>query len=231
MITTVTASAFDRYRAQAFPYQFRARLHLHTIAGGTPTDPKVAEGFIRTKLGETDEEAIRSMVAEIMVQREATMEEAAKIANDMKNLCGFKKDADGLYIEGRQVKAAIKEAAMVAVAADKVKQQGWGVTNKYLRGFLAEHVFVLEERIHLGVTEPTRINQSFLHKVGASGPIDAIQLNEIVEHADIEFTVTSDHEFSEKDWAMIWLTGERQGLGAARSQGFGLYTVTAWERL
>ena len=30
---------------------------------------------------------------------------------------------------------------------------------------------------------------------------------------------------------MIWLTGEQQGIGASRSQGFGRYEVTGWERL
>jgi CRISPR/Cas system CSM-associated protein Csm4 (group 5 of RAMP superfamily) len=30
---------------------------------------------------------------------------------------------------------------------------------------------------------------------------------------------------------MIWLTAEQQGIGASRSQGFGRFEVTSWERL
>lgn len=33
-----------------------------------------------------------------------------------------------------------------------------------------------------------------------------------------------------EQWAMIWLTGEQQGIGATRSQGYGRYTVTRWEQ-
>ena len=46
----------------------------------------------------------------------------------------------------------------------------------------------------------------------------------------IPFTVVTDHDFTDKDWAMIWTTGELQGLGASRSQGYGTYTVTKWEK-
>jgi hypothetical protein len=28
---------------------------------------------------------------------------------------------------------------------------------------------------------------------------------------------------------MLWLTGEQQGVGASRSQGFGRYEVIKWE--
>lgn len=45
----------------------------------------------------------------------------------------------------------------------------------------------------------------------------------------IAATVRTDYEFSEKEWAMIWLTGQEQGIGANRSQGVGRYTVTKWD--
>jgi hypothetical protein len=73
--------------------------------------------------------------------------------------------------------------------------------------------------------EPDEVNQSFVHTFRGSG----IQLTEIVEDAEISFTVEADHEFSEKDWAMLWLTAGRQGIGAGRSQGNGRFVVTDWE--
>lgn len=102
--------------------------------------------------------------------------------------------------------------------------KSWGKTNKGLLGFIAEHVCVVEDRLHLGVTEPTGITQRFVHTFRGSG----IQYEEYVADAVIDFTVLADWDFADEQWAMIWLTGEQQGIGATRSQGFGRYTVTHW---
>ena len=216
---------FDKYRNDAFPFQFSGTLHVGVICGGVPTDPKVAEGWLKTKLGIDNDRLIQEMVAETMIERGVSPEEAVSLVNAQKNLNGFKRDENGLYIEGRQLKAALKEAVNVAVAANKLEKRGWGKTNKGLLGYLAEHVFVVEERLHLGVTEATGINQRFVHTFRGAG----IQYEEYVEGADIDFTVISDHDFTDKEWATIWLCGEQQGIGASRSQGYGRYEVTRWE--
>lgn len=218
-------TVFDKFKAKAYPFRFAGQLHVGTIAGGTPTDPKVAEAWLKTKLGADKDDQIRKMVAETMLERGVTADEATQIVNEVKHLNGFKRDERGLYIEGRQLKAALKEAASVALAADKLKARGWGKTNKGLLGYLAEHVFVVEERLHLGVHEASGINQRFVHTFRGSG----IQYEEYVNDAKIDFTVMSDHDFSAEEWAHIWLCGEQQGIGASRSQGYGTYEVTRWE--
>ncbi len=217
-------SVFESFRNEAWPFRFNGTLMVATIAGGTPTDPKVAEGWIKTKLGGKDD-LIREMVAETMVERGVSAVEAAALVDENKHLNGFKRDSAGLYIEGRHLKAAIKEAVSCAIAANKLKLRGWGATNKGLNAFVAEHVCVVEDRLPLGVTEPTGIVQRFVHTFRGNG----IQYIEYVEDAKIDFTVTTDWEFSEREWAMLWLTGEEQGLGAGRSQGFGRYRLVKWE--
>jgi hypothetical protein len=218
-------SVFAKFQPGMYPYRFAGQLVVGCIAGGTPTDPNVAEGWIRTKLGSTDD-LLRQQVAETMIERGITADEAAVEVNKNKHLNGFKRDDLGLYIEGRQLKAAIKEAASVAVAAGKLGARGWGKTNKGLLSYVAEHIFVVEEKLHLGVTEATGINQRFVHTFRGSG----IQYEEYVTDAKLDFTVMSDHNFSEKEWAAIWTTGEQQGVGASRSQGYGRYEVTRWDR-
>lgn len=220
-------SVFAKFQPEMFPHRFAGSLLVGTIAGGTPTDPKVAEGWLKTKLGLDKDDQIRAMVAETMVERGVTADEATKIVDTQKHLNGFKRDQLGLYIEGRQLKAALKEAASVAVAAGKLNGRGWGKTNKGLLSYVAEHIFVVEERLHLGVTEATGINQRFVHTFRGSG----IQYEEFVQDAKLDFTVMSDHDFSEKEWAAIWTTGEQQGIGASRSQGYGRYEVTRWDRI
>jgi hypothetical protein len=222
----MTTSAFAKYATKAYPHRFAGTLLIDTVCGGIPSDPKVAEGWLKTKLGSTDD-LLRAQVAEVMVERGVTAEEAAAIVDTTKHLNGFKRDEHGLYIEGRQLKAAIKEAASVAAAADKLPLKSWGKTNKGLLGFIAEHVCVIEDRLHLGVTEPTGINQRFVHTWRGSG----IQYEEYVTDAKVDFTIATDHEFTPEQWAMLWLTGEQQGIGATRSQGYGRYTVTRWEAL
>jgi len=219
------ASVFAKHQAEMFPYRFSGQLLVGTIAGGTPTDANVAESWIRTKLGATDD-LVRQMVAETMVDRGVSADEAAEQVAMNKHLNGFKRDELGLYIEGRQLKAALKEAASCAVAAGKLNGRGWGKTNKGLLSYLAEHVFVIEDRLHLGVTEASGINQRFVHTFRGSG----IQYEEYVTDAKVDFTVMADHDFSEKEWAAIWTSGEQQGIGASRSQGYGRYEVTRWDR-
>lgn len=220
-------SVFAKFQPTMFPYRFAGSLLVGTIAGGTPTDPKVAEGWLKTKLGVDKDDQIRAMVAETMVERGITADEAVKAVDENKHLNGFKRDEQGLYIEGRQLKAALKEAASCAVAAGKLNGRGWGKTNKGLLSYLSEHVFVVEDRLHLGVTEATGINQRFVHTFRGSG----IQYEEYVTDAKVDFTVMADHDFSEKEWAAIWTSGEQQGIGASRSQGYGRYEVTRWDRL
>lgn len=225
-------SVFAPYQDKAWPYRFAAAIHVSTIAGGTPTDEKVAEAWLRTKLADKDD-LIREAVAKTMVERGITAEEAAREVDSLKHLNGFKRDPErGLFIEGRQAKAMLKEAVNVAANAGKITTKGWGNPDnanykKGIKAWFPEHVFVLEDRLYLGVTQPTGIIQRFVHTARGTG----IQYEEYVEDAKISFTVATDHEFTESQWAMIWLTAEQQGIGASRSQGFGRFEVTTWERI
>lgn len=219
-------SAFATYTNTAWPHRYNATLTITNLAGGVPTDPRVAEGWLRTKLAAKDD-LIRDLVAQTMVDRGITADEAATEVDKLKHLNGFKRDEHGLYIEGRQLKAAIKEAAGVARATDKLKMK-WGTTNKGVLGFVAEHIMVVEDRLHLGVDAPTTVMQSFPKnpRTGQTG----IQYTEVIDKTSFDCTIIADHKFTDQEWAMLWLTGEQQGIGASRSQGFGRYEVTRWEQ-
>lgn len=235
-------SAFAKYIPKAWPYVYSGTLLVGRIAGGIPTDPKVAEGWLRTKLGGQVDDAVRQQVAEVMSERGVSPEAAVEVVNANRHLNGFKRltcpdcpegdvakctlpGVHELHIEGRQLKAAIKEAASVAAAAGKLPLTKWGKTGKWLNAFVAEHICVVEDKLPLGLMEPTGIAQRFVHTHNGSG----IQYEEYCDDVEINFTVTTDHKFPEEQWAMLWLTGEQQGIGATRSQGYGRYTVTRWE--
>jgi len=231
-------SVFADLQKKAWPWTFEGELQVRNIAGGVPSDPRVAEGWLRSKVSTTDQ-VIQEMIATTMTERGVTVDEATKIVDQLKHLNGFKRmpeddpeAAKALYIEGRQLKAALKEAASVAVAAGKLGARGWGKTNKGLLSYLAEHVMVVEDVLPLRdpnsgapVTDPTGITQRFVHTFRGSG----IQYEEYVELASVKFRVKTDHDFTREQWGMIWLTGQEQGLGASRSQGYGRYSITSWE--
>lgn len=221
------ANPFGEWERKAWPHQFRCGLHLFSIAGGTPSDPDTAEAWIRSKV-EDKEQRVRQLIAETMVEKQMTLEQATDSVNKLRHLNGFRRDENGLFIKGYHVKAAIKEAASVAAGSGKVDLRGWGVTKKFLNSFVAEHIMVPDEKIYLGREEPDDVSQSFPEnkRIGQRG----IQMTEFCNDVDISFRVISDWDFTDENWAMIWLTGQEQGLGACRSQGFGRYKVTSWER-
>ena len=72
-------SVFASYRDTMFPYRFAGQLTVGCIAGGTPTDPKVAEGWLRTKTTAKDD-ILRDLVAQTVLERGVSAEEALKIA-------------------------------------------------------------------------------------------------------------------------------------------------------
>lgn len=211
-------SVFDSYRDKVYPHRFRGVLLVHEIHGGVPSDPNKAEGWIRSKM-ELKDDQIRSLVIGTMAERNLNADEAIEEAAKLKHLNGFKRDSEGLYIEGRQLKAAIKEAANI-----RWPKERWGVSRKGTLGFFSEHVFVVEDRLHLGVEQPSGVHQRFVHTWRGAG----IQYEEYVTEAKVAFTVVTDRDFKKEQWAQLWLTGEQQGIGASRSLGFGTYEVIEW---
>lgn len=219
-------AVFADYRNVSYPYTFHGRIHVPMLVGGVPDNPDVIKGWLESKIKDNPER-IQQLIATTMVEKNITADEAVEEVKRKRSVNGFKKDPEkGLYIEGRQLKAALKEAVSVAAAAEKINMTGWGATRKWLTKFLPEHVFVVEERLYLGTHEPTDILQQFVHARNQS----SIQYQEYVTDAEFDFTVVTDWDFSDRDWAMIWTTGERNGLGASRSQGYGTYSVTKWDK-
>jgi hypothetical protein len=135
-----------------------------------------------------------------------------------------------LLIEARTIKAMLKEALMVAVGAGHIDATKWGRTSKAAKGFFAEHAFIDEERVLLGVTEPSEVAESFVHTFRGSG----IKHEERLHDAIVEFTIIADWDFDKKVkdfWGILFSMAERQGLGASRSQGYGRFSTVEFEQV
>lgn len=229
---------FEKYVPSIWPFQYEATLLFRDIAGGTPSDSKVAEGWIKSKVKDvTKEDRIRQAVAELMLTKSISEDEAVLELNSQRNCNGFRRDqvTGQLFIEGRHGKAALKEAVSVAVAAGNLEAKKWGKTNKGAISFAAEHIQVLSEQIFLfwedgsAVKEPSNVLQTF--PVNPITRQTGIQYTEVCEDVRAVMVVTTDMEYTEAQWAAIWVTGGLQGMGASRSQDHGRYQVEKWERL
>lgn len=232
-------NVFADYVDKVYKHRFAGEIAIEQLMGGTPSDPKVAEGWLKSKMGLDKEDIIAQAVTEVMAARGVDEDTAIKEVNNRRHLNGFKRDENGLYIEGRHLKAALKEAASVARAVGGLDSR-YGLTKKGTLSFVAEHIVVVEDRLYIyqadpatkkivHVTEPTGVLQSF-----PRNPITrqtGIQYTEYVENAIVGFTVVSDYDFKHDEWATIWVTGGNQGIGASRSQGYGRYTVTRWDQM
>jgi hypothetical protein len=234
---------FSEYEKESFAHRFHGTLLVGTICGGIPSNPNVAKSWLQARMGLDNDASLMQAVVDTMAAREVTIDEATKIVNEHRHLNGFKREhcpscpPEGvcdiskphqLYIEGRQLKAALKEAVSVAAAAGKLDMRGWGNTKKWITTFFPEHAFVVEQRLPLKkVMHASGVNQRFVTTHRGTG----IQYEEFVTDAEIDFTIVSDWDFNDKDWAMIWTTGQLQGIGATRSQGYGVYEVIKWDRV
>lgn len=69
-------SVFADHDRASYPHRFAGTLHVGIVAGGIPSDAKTAEGWIRSKISDTDDR-IRQLVAETMLARNITADEAA----------------------------------------------------------------------------------------------------------------------------------------------------------
>lgn len=217
--------------------------------GGAPKNPEVVEGWLRSKTGITDEEEIQSMVRRHMVEMGTwrpdmsaeEIEEASRAVAQTRETTGFKQDEHGLYIEQRQVKAALKESTNILFSGER-----WGATRrtnakgesvaayqgKAPRAFLAERVFVSPEHISLGTFEPDGVELMIGHIVGPQGPRSTLGYHQYVLRAQLTFDVLVMRNCIEDEhWYEIWTHAEENGLGALRSQGYGKFDLESFDRV
>lgn len=220
--------------------QFRDKL-----MGGIPKDPNIIEGWLRSKTGITNSEEIRQATLRTLLELgyqvtpDMTYEDmvaASKEVAGSKLTNGFKNDANlGLYIEGRQVKAAIKESVNIHFAGER-----WGRTKKGPKSYTAERTFVLEDRIPLSLPEPSGVELFVGHVSGPQGERSTLTYFEFARRPRITFhlmesKVVADKEqppsLSRKQWATVWVSMQENGLGALRSQGHGRFDVEEFEEV
>lgn len=225
-------SVFAEARKRLYSTVYSVTLRMDTLVGGTPADPAKLAAWIRTKFPDsTADSRIMQAITEVAVAiaQETGVAPDRDVAVEAvvdKNLNVFKRDANSgeLIIEGRQVKSMLKECVNIRWPKNR-----WGPTNKGPRSWFSEHCFVLEDSIGLGIYEPTRIQERFVHTWRGNG----ISRDEVAEGCELSFTMALDTDdvISQDMWGELFVTGEMNGLGAVRSQGYGTFVVTRFDKI
>jgi len=205
------------------------------LIGGVPKDPRLIEGWLRAKAGLAGGQELRQALirtlGEIGVSAhedasDAELAEASSALASQRRTTGFKFDADGLYVESRQVKAMLKESTNIVYAGER-----WGPTRKAARAFLAERVFVDADRLLRGVQEPSGVEQVIGHVAGPTGPRSTLGYFEFVCRPMLSFRVLVLRDCIAPDqWQDIWAHAQENGFGALRSQGHGRFDLVDWRR-
>ena len=215
---------------------YRAALAFRDkLVGGVPKDPRLIEGWLRTRAGLEDPRELRLAMLRTLADVGANGQSASPDEVDdlaavvaQKRTTGFKCDPEhGLYVDGRRIKGILKESTNIVFAGER-----WGPTRKAARSFFAERVFVDPDRIPLGAAEPSGVETVIGHISGPAGPRSTLGNYEYVLQPVIAFRVLVLRDCIEADhWRDIWCLAQENGFGTLRSQGYGRFDVVEWERV
>lgn len=231
------AQIFSRYRATI---QWRDKL-----LGGTPADAKLLEyHLIRSGSLIPGTEQARLRLKEGLesigydTSQALSYEDLLRLAPPAmmeKNMNVFKRDEEGLFIEGRTLKSCLKEAIAVMFPYQDIHWGAGKKPTKAPRNYASEMFVVDPDRIHLGVDEADGHVVKVAHTNGPSGSNSHITKVEFVHRptAEVEITVVKagERHLNDAAWKVIWNYAEEFGWGSARSQGYGRFDVIGWEKI
>lgn len=203
------------------------------IVGGTPTDPKMIENWLKANMPNVTEEERAKLAATTVEAVKDTVDEAAG-----KMWTTFKRDEKGIYIEGRQLKAAFKEAAnILREALMKQETKGDAKRSRFtgLRAKLAEHLYVEDDRLYFlkdgkPVKDISGTEERPINVMTMQGPRTALKRIDYVSPDGIEIRAHVrylDAGIIDEDLIHVLLDYMGwNGLGADRSLGSGQFTAT-----
>lgn len=202
---------------------------LERFDGGVPKDPKLIHSWVAAKTGYDDEQT-KKLVEQHMPDIDATTEGIAEAM-----WTGFKIDEKGHYIETRQLKAMLRETAVVLGITKKKRGSRQIVQHGFeVRGFEGK------SKVYIEADASTIQNEERpIHVMTPQGPRTAIKRTDFfVEGAKLRFEIwvlaTSASEtrhLGQADIENMLRLAQNNGIGANRSQQSGKFEVTAFECL
>jgi hypothetical protein len=197
------------------------------LDGGVPKDPELIKAWVVSKTGFDDEQTQKQIDAHKADLDAATEEQAEAM------WCGFKKDDRGPYIETRQIKAMLRECAVV-LGITKAKRGSRQIVQHgfEVRGHGGDSKVYIDAK-NVGTVEGA------IHVMTPQGPRNALKRVDFVgPESTLEFEVwilkTAPQEtrhLGEEDLKKLFQLAQEDGLGANRSQGSGKFDVVVFKTL
>jgi len=216
------ASLYDRYRVTIAIRE--------AICGGKPADPELLATHIKRTTGHDDE-----TTAKLVAQAE---EGAPPDPLDLdkrieQSASRFLADERGLYVDTYQIKAMLRQSGSM-LGLYKKKRGSKQICAEGLEVKGLDH----ERRVYLGVSEPSGTREAVVHAITPKGPISGIKHVDYVTGCSLTFEVwvlwtpgAETRHVGEEELVEILRFGQENGIGADRSQGFGKFDVTAFEKV
>jgi CRISPR/Cas system CSM-associated protein Csm4 (group 5 of RAMP superfamily) len=218
------------YRKYKVEIEFRDK-----ILGGIPKDPEIIKGWLtaRAKKTRTAQE-IKELAEKIAQEVKSKSDEEEYSKEEEKTWTTFKSDKIGIYLEERQIKALLREAAstlrLTAIAG--------------LRDLINHGVFTHPDKIHFCnkngfIRKPDAYIEDVGHVMGPRGPRSILKRADYLEKPKISFelwvarslhTKREDPLTKDRLYKMLIL-GQNIGLGANRSQGYGKFNLIKFEEI
>lgn len=224
---------FARYRVQCS--------FTGNVIGGVPQKPELIEAWLTRRILGGDEElllALQKTLADLQVEvpENATRDEivaAAKKIAATRNGNTFRRDEAGLFLADYQVKAMLKEAtAIIFPGGHGAGTHKWGTTRKAPRSYLAERIFLDEDRVYLERDVPDGTMMQVGKVTGPQGPRSTLTYYDYCRQPIVSFTCSSlEDAITPDQWQTILTVGQRQGLGAMRSLGYGQFRITGFAKV
>lgn len=215
------------------------------LVGGIPTNQDLIKGWIAANMPAVDEAEREKLALKTASELPQATEDKAEGM-----WTTFKKDLEGIYLEDRNVKAMFKECANILreklikdekaeknakakAAGDKPEKE---TKSRYtnLKSKIAERLFIEEGKIRFTkkgkpVLAVDGNEERAIHVMTAQGPRTALKRCDFVEGpVDLSFTIRllDDGVIDEELISVLLEYGGWNGMGADRSQGNGLFSVT-----
>jgi hypothetical protein len=210
-------SLYDTYRAQ-----IRMR---DMICGGMPKNPEL----LKTWIASTTEHDDETTTAQEKEARESLLQ-----PTEEKSWNTFPGDSRGLFVWSRQIKALFRECATMLL----ITTQKRGSKQIFQHGFEIKGVEGFDDRIYLGVTEPTGMYENPIHVQTPQGPRSAIKRVDYVHRPKLTFDIwvlttaaAEKRHVGETELRHMLTFAQENGLGADRSQGRGKFDVLEFQRI
>lgn len=205
----------ELFKVYQVKMEFTDRLY-----GGVPKHPDVIKDWLEARA--PSEAAFAKMVDPKglpELTEEVTASMTALAIEENKVWSGFQANGNGLFIPGFHIKAHMKDNANICKAI---------LGTLALKSKLADRVFVVEDKLPLGVMEPAGYWEHPVHVMTMLGPRSALKRSDYVVKPVLNCTlkVLNDKLITEEILRAVFTLGSMKGFGAERGLGNGRYSYT-----